>query len=409
MTFTKKTANLNPIVDTVFVVARRAKQDEKENGDVVVNATIGSLYDENNSLVAFDSVFDHYNAIDKRIKAAYASSFTGTDEFKEAVYDWIFQGTNVNLPHSVTATPGGSGAISMAITTCLDENDTLLIPEYAWTSYALMAQENNYQSQTYAMFEDDHFNLNDIKEKVEALRNQQERIVIVINDPCHNPTGYSMTKEEWQELISYFNEVSKTNPCIIINDIAYIDYSNDLSKSRDYLNTFNDMSDNVMAIIGFSTSKSLTSYGLRCGAAIVLSQKEKDVRDVEIVFEKKARAIWSSIPNAAMENFIWVTKENKEAFLKEKDEYITLMKKRSDLFLKESKEAGLDVYPYKEGFFVTLKMKDNEERDIYHEKLLDNHIYTVKVNKGIRIALCSLPIRKIEGLAFKLKEIQKEI
>ncbi len=409
MTFTKKVADLTPIVDTVFAIARRAKEDEKLHGDEVVNATIGALYDEDNQLVAFDSVFDHYNTMPNTTKAAYAPNFTGTTAFKDAIYNWVVQDVNLDLPHSVIATPGGSGAMSMAITTCLDVGDTLLIPSFAWTSYAIMAHENQYQSLTYEMFEDDHFNLNDLKEKVESLLDKQERIVIVINDPCHNPTGYSMTNHEWEELITYLNEVSKTHPCIILNDIAYIDYSYDLSHSRDYLNVFKKMSDNVMVIIGFSISKALTSYGLRCGAAITIANKQEDVRDVEIVFEKKARATWSSIPNGAMENFIWVISENKEAFLKEKDTYIALLKERADLFLKESLDEELSLYPYKEGFFVTLKMNNNEERDIYHEKLMDNHIYTVKVNKGIRIAICSLPLNKIKGLAKKLKDIQKEI
>ena len=48
---------------------------------------------------------------------------------------------------------------------------------------------------------------------------------------------------------------------------------------------------------------------------------------------------------------------------------------------------------------------DNTTRDIYHEALMKNHIYTVKVNKGIRVAVCSLSLDKIKGLAKKMKDI----
>ena len=121
MSFTKKSADLTPIVDTVFAIVSLAKKDIAENGaDVVTDATIGSLYNEEGQLVAFDTVFDHYDAIDHRVKAAYASSFTGNPDYRENVYTWVTQ--NLDLPHSVIATPGGSGvpihscAMKMALT-----------------------------------------------------------------------------------------------------------------------------------------------------------------------------------------------------------------------------------------------------------------------------------------------------
>ena len=84
MSFTKKSADLTPIVDTVFAIVSLAKKDIAENGaDVVTDATIGSLYNEEGQLVAFDTVFDHYDAIDHRVKAAYASSFTGNPDYRE--------------------------------------------------------------------------------------------------------------------------------------------------------------------------------------------------------------------------------------------------------------------------------------------------------------------------------------
>ena len=160
-----------------------------------------------------------------------------------------------------------------------------------------------------------------------------------------------------------------------------------------------------MAVIAFSTSKTLTSYGLRCGAAILLARNVTDVRDAETVMEKTARAGWSNIANAAMENFVWVTTEGKEAYLEEKQKYIDLLKQRSDLFLKEARDCQLPIYPYREGFFITIREKDNAMVEKIHNELMNRHIYTVTVNKGIRVAICSLPIRKIQGLAAKIREV----
>ena len=174
------------------------------------------------------------------------------------------------------------------------------------------------------------------------------------------------------------------------------------------MNCFDSISDNVVVVIAFSLSKSMTSYGLRCGAAIILAQKEQAVQEVKIVFEKNARATWSNINNGAMNMFVDVMKNHKEEYNEERNQYVSLLKERSDIFVQEAKEVGLKHYPYKEGFFVTLSI-DNETRDKYHQALMDQHIYTVKVNNGIRVAVCSLSVDKVKGLAKRMKDIYDQV
>ena len=364
---------------------------------------------EDGKLVAFDTVFDHYDAIDHRTKAAYASSFTGNPDYRKEVWDWVTQGSSLNLPHSVIATPGGTGAVSTSMVTFLDAGQTVILPDIAWGSYSLMAAQDNLKTVKYQMFEGDHFNLASVKNAIEEVHKTQDRIVLVVNSPCHNPTGYSLSDEEWKELTDLLNEAGKTGPVILVNDIAYIDYSYNLAHSRAYMDCFNQFSDQVMGVICFSCSKTLTSYGLRCGAAVIVAKQESDVRDAEIVFEKNARATWSNIPNAAMKNFVWVVTEKRDTFLKEKQKYIDLMKERSSVFLKEAEECGLETYPYKEGFFVTIKVEDNDRAERIHAELMKNHIYTVLVNKGIRVACCSLPVKKAHGLAARMKKIADSV
>ncbi len=57
---------------------------------------------------------------------------------------------------------------------------------------------------------------------------------------------------------------------------------------------------------------------------------------------------------------------------------------------------------------MTLSM-DNDLRDRYHEALMENNIFTVKVNKGIRVAICSMPVSKVKGLAGHMKEILDKV
>ncbi|MCR0262972.1 aminotransferase class I/II-fold pyridoxal phosphate-dependent enzyme [[Clostridium] innocuum] len=406
MSFVKENVNKTPIEDTVFAIVKKAKEAKAAIGaEHVVDATIGSLYNEEGTIVAFDSVFTPYNDIAKETKAAYAASFVGNDSFRKQVYEWIVGGTGSTLAHSVIATPGGTGAVAITLQEILDEGETVILPEIAWGSYKLMATMDNLNVKSYALFEGDHFNLTSLKETCREVMKTQKKLLLVINDPCHNPTGYSMSIEEWKEVVEFLNECSRDVPVVLLNDIAYIDFSYDLEHCRDYIKTFNGFSENVMAVIAFSCSKALTSYGLRCGAAILIAQTDAAVRDVEIVFEKAARATWSNIPNAAMENFTYVTTTNYDAYMKEKAMYVDLLKQRSEIFTSEADACGLVYYPYKEGFFVTVKIEDNDLRDTFHELLMKQHIYTVKVNKGIRVAVCSLSTEKCKGLAKRMKDI----
>lgn len=409
MTFTRSSADLSKINDTVFKVAKLAKEDIEKNGnDLVINATIGSLYDENGKLVALNSVYEHYNQLSSVTKAAYASGFNGNEEYRKEVWNWLVQEKQLNLAHRVIATPGGSGAVSSTFFNILEANETVVIPDIAWSAYQLMADYYNLKTVHYKMFEESHFNMSSFKQACLNTLKNQSRLLVVINDPCHNPTGYSMTLQEWEEVIAFLNECSKKVPCILLNDIAYIDYGFNSDQTRDYLNCFNQLEENVLTVVAFSCSKTCTAYGLRCGAAVLIGKDEKKLDETEIVFEKTARAIWSNVANAAMDNFSWLIKENKAAFLEEKQFYIELLKKRSALFIKEANDCHLPLYPYKEGFFVTIKVQDEKLKQKFHQALMHQHIYTVEVNQGIRIALCSLSLEKISGLAFKIKEVLDE-
>ena len=403
--FTKKNIDHSPIRDSVFSVAAKAAEAIKIYGkDNVVNATIGSLYNEEGELVALKTVFDTYNNIPAVEKAKYAQSFNGNDNFRKAVYNWVC-GDKVKLRHDVIATPGGSGAVSLAIADILDQGETLVLPDIAWGSYKLMASMNNENCRFYSMFDGDKFNLESFVSTCRQVMEKQGKVLAIINDPCHNPTGYSMTNKEWKKLIAAINRLSKKGPFVLLDDIAYIDYSYNLDTCRNYMSNFNDIGENVMIIVAFSSSKTLTSYGLRCGAAVVLAKGEEAVNEFITLSEKSARALWSNIPNAAMENFVLVTGEKLGEFMAEKQEYVELLKKRSRAFVSEALDCGLDCYPYKEGFFVTVKVENKDILAKYHQELMKNNIFAVAVNKGIRVAVCSLPVKQCKGLAPKMKEI----
>lgn len=373
----------------------------------MTDATIGSLYTEAGELAALDCVFDSLKNLDNKVLASYAAGFTGNPDFRQKVIDWVLDG-NSRLYKEVIATPGGTGAVAMTIQECLDPGQTVVLPEIAWGSYNLMAQMNNLEVAKYSLFDDDRFNMDSFREVCTKTMEKQDKLVVVINDPCHNPTGYSMTREEWEEVIAFLNGCSKKCPVVLLNDIAYIDFAFGQKEAKKYFSVFDDISDNMAVVVAFSLSKSMTSYGMRCGAAILMAKNPEIVNQLKTVFEKDARATWSNVNNGAMAMFVDVLDNRLEDYDAERQKYVALLKERSEIFRNEADAAGLAYYPYREGFFVTLSM-DNDLRDRYHEALMENNIFTVKVNKGIRVAICSMPVSKVKGLAGHMKEILDKV
>ncbi len=402
MKFIKQGLSDEVIVDNVFHVSRLAKEAIVKYGEEkVVNATIGALFDEDLKLVAYDSVFNTYDNLPNQNKAQYANSFAGNQEFIQSLNEWLFNNTSMKLPYKALATTGGSGAISLSLLNMLDEDDIVLAPNIAWGSYKLMAEQFKLQYQTYNLIKGDDFDLTYFKECVNNALNQKNKIYIIINDPAHNPTGLSMGKENWDKIIEFLNTYVDKE-IILMNDVAYIDYAFK-DDAKDYMQSFNQANDNIMILMAYSLSKSFTFYGVRLGALYIINKNETNINSVYNVLEKGCRTIWSNVSNAGMVTFDKVMKESKEDYLKEKDKYVRLLEKRSSIFINEAKACSLDIYPYSDGFFITVKCDNNEIRDIWHEKLMENNIFTVKVNLGIRIGICAISIKKVEGLASKIK------
>ena len=392
MTFVKPTSDTSVLNDQVFVLAQKAKEDPDPNK---IDATLGSLLDEKGELLTYQSVFKIYDSLDDKIKASYAKGAAGNQDFLKAVDQHVLE-DRIKLYRRLVATSGGTGAISLTFKNMLETDEAVLLPHIAWGSYQTIAKDYGLKTVLY-----DAFSIDDLILKAKELSQDQDSLLMVINSPAHNPTGMSFKDEEWQKLISALKEIDKPN--VILNDIAYLDYCYDLDKGRSYLECFNDIGAKTMVVITFSLSKTFTFYGLRTGADIIIAQDAKAVDETANVFERSCRALWSNVNNAAMACFVKVMQERRRDYIAEKDQAIRMLEKRSQYFLKELSAAKIPFYPYEDGFFVTLSFEDNKKRDEVHTRLLNDHIYALKVNKGIRIAICSVPFDKLPRLADSVK------
>ncbi len=400
MKFIKKIENQEPMQENVFSVVQKCKEDNDKNK---VNATIGMLYDESGQLVTLKTVYETFDKIDWKDKARYAEGILGDKEFIKTIENWYFKHVNIN--YSTLVTIGGTGAVASCLDNFSQPNDYVILPNVTWDPYYVIINDHKLNYLNFEMIVDNKFNLDGIKACINKIKDKQKNIILIINDPCHNPTGYSMTYNEWKELISYANSL-KDNNIIILNDVAYIDFANAKDPTK-YFETFNDINDNVLIAVATSFSKAMTAYGMRLGALTVVYKNKDHKAEIEEGFKVTARGNWSNPNNGAMKCFNEVLKQP-QAYLEEKQKYIDLINKRAQLFLKYAKEYELPIYKYVEGFFITIKVEP-EILDRFHEALMKHHIYTIKIVGGIRITICSLRLDQIEHTVKTAATLLKEL
>lgn len=401
------------IIDTVFEASQGAIEATKKYGDEnVVNGAFGTYFTEEGKLLTFDSVYRVFDQIDDITKARYAPSILGAPDYREAVKDWLFNSVGLNIECDVIATPGGTGALSSTIKNTLAPGQTVIHPNIGWGPYNTIAKEQRTPIVSYELFnEDDAFNLTSFEETCTKVMNDQGKVLVFINDPCQNPTGYTMTKDEWTGVIDVAKKLSEKGAFIIVHDIAYIDFNLMGDAYKEIFSQFVGLPENILTVVTFSISKTLSAYGMRVGAQVLISSNEKERIKLRNACANSARGYWSTVNTGGMKLFseIALNPELKAHYLKEKESYVELLKERAEIFTQEANEIGLPIYPYKEGFFITIRVDRQVIKNELHLKLKTLNIFFVNVYGGLRVAICSIPKHKVKGLAKRVKVALDEL
>jgi aromatic-amino-acid transaminase len=374
--------------------------------DKVVDSTIGAIQDDEGRFVALPSVVAHYRQL-LYDDLMCVTPIVGSPEFQRAVIDFVFQKYYPKDSYSgAVATVGGNGAIRHVFKNYLEHGETVLIPDFYWVNYPTIANENDRTVAKYEMFDENNsFSLVSLKEQVVKLSKVQNNIVIVFNTPAHNPSGYSMTDVDWKNVLDFLKACAcdQEKKFIVLVDIAYLDYAGDSASTRSFMQQFDQLPANILVTMAFSMSKSFTMYGLRCGALVAVSSSEEIINEFLQVNAASSRGVWSTVPRGA-QRFMADVMNNaalRDCIDKERKCYVELITKRASLFLAEADKVKLPVLPYKAGFFIAVPAKESVK---VADRLKQQNIFVLPLEKGLRIAICAIPTFQIHGLAGKIKE-----
>jgi len=395
-----------PADDPIFALNREATE-RRARGEVIINATVGALLDDEGKLAILPSSARAVREVPDDEWAAYAP-ISGTPDFLRAVIADLFEGHRGLADTAIAAaTPGGSGALRHAIANYLEPGQALLTTSFFWGPYLTLADEADRRVATFEMFKrgpDGAVQGIDVASMDRALGEllaKQGRALVFLNDPCHNPTGYSMTPAEWNEVANCLKEHGKRGPVTVMLDMAYTAYA--ANDPRAHFGRVLELLDNVGVLFAWSASKSFTHYGLRVGAIVACIPDAKERAMTEAAFSYSCRGTWSNCNRGGLRAItrLLVDPELSAACKTEREGLKRLLTARVNSFNTHAKDAKLRYPRYEGGFFVTIFHDDAQAKAA---RMREQGVFVVPQKGALRVALCSVAERDVPRLVKSLAE-----
>lgn len=212
------------------------------------------------------------NAIKKAdIKVLEYSHSAGNESYRKKLSNY-YKNFNINIDYSdIIITNGGSEAISIAMMTCFNPGDEIIIPEPFYANYNGFSVAANVTVKPIKSTIENGFALPPISE-FEKLITPKTKGIMICNPG--NPTGYLYTRAELEAL----KDLVKKYDLFLLSDEVYREFCYD---GKEYISVMhlNGIENNVILLD--SISKRYSACGARIGAMI---SKNKEVMAAALKF-----------------------------------------------------------------------------------------------------------------------------
>ncbi|WP_442590721.1 pyridoxal phosphate-dependent aminotransferase [Pedobacter sp. AW31-3R] len=229
----------------------------KKEGKKVYHLNIGQP-----DIATPDVMLDAIKNIDFNVWAYTASEGTLAYRLKLTEY-YNKLGYNIT-PEDILVTLGGSEAITIAMQTCVNEGDEIIIPEPFYANYNGFACMSNVVVKPILSHIENGFALPPIEE-FEKLITPKTKAIIICNP--NNPTGYLYAKEELDELKALCLE----HDLFLFSDEAYREFCYD---GREFISPMHLEGLDEHVVVLDTVSKRYSACGARLGCMIT---KNKEV------------------------------------------------------------------------------------------------------------------------------------
>jgi len=394
--------------------------EAKQKADDKYNATIG-IATENLHTMHLPIVMSFIKNMQPSEVLRYAPSFGIPDLRKAWKEDMInknpsLKGKSISLP---VVTNGITHGISVFSDMFLDPDDVVIFPDKMWgNNNLIMAVRGDAQIVNYEMFNHKGgFNIDAFEKRVHEEANNNYKVIVFLNFP-NNPTGYTITEAEGDQIVKILTDIAKAGTNVIaVSDDAYFGLRYEETPIKESIFARLCQCDQrLLAVKLDGATKEMFVWGLRVGFITFGTKITGDHAEFYDSLERKtAGNIRGTISNASHLSQSIILKALKsndyDQQRREKIAILTNRAKKVKEVLKNSKYySAFEMYPFNSGYFMCLKLKTvNAESLRIH--LLDKYkVGLIAIgSQDIRIAFSSVDEQYIPELFEKIYQGVKDL
>ncbi len=389
-----------PVDDPIFALDAEAKR-RAAAGEAVVNATLGTLMEDDGRLAVLPTVYEAFERID-RIGASSYAPLAGTPAFRKAVIADVFGDSPLAESAVAVATAGGTGAIHCGISGFLEHGQAVYTTNWHWGPYEILARHAGRSLRTFPMFDArGGFDLTSFEQGLAALVEEQGRALVLLNFPCHNPTGYSLQPAEWAGISRVLRAIGERAPTSLLVDLAYARYAG--PEAAQWVELMRPATESCTLLVAWSASKAFAQYGARIGAIVAVSPDPEERTRIQGALTWVCRGTWSNCNHMGMLAItdLLVDPVLAQRVERERARLRSLLSERVATFNREAARVGLRTPRYEGGFFVLVFTPDAKE---VAEAARSRGVYVVPGKGALRVAISSTPALDVRRLVEALAE-----
>jgi aromatic-amino-acid transaminase len=243
-----------------------------------VNLGVGVYYDDNGKLPLLECV----QKAEEKMMAAHAARgylpIDGIAAYDAAVKALVFGGESELVKSGRVATVqglGGTGALRVGADFLKKLNPAakVLISDPSWENHRALFTQAGFQVENYPYYDAARRGIN-FDGMLTALNTAPAGTVVVLHACCHNPTGYDLTPQQWDQVVA----AVKARKLVAFLDMAYQGFGAGIAEDGMAVQKFIASGEDFFVSTSFS--KSLSLYGERVGALSVLCQNKDEAARV---------------------------------------------------------------------------------------------------------------------------------
>ena len=293
------------------------------------------------------------------------------------------------------ATPGGTGALGLAMSLAVRRGSSKIwISDPSWSNHAHIARTVGAQSAAYR-YRADAPGVTDIDAVIDDLKHASAGDAVIVQGPCHNPSGVDLDSDGWRALAELF----ETRGLLPIIDVAYHGLGRSLDEDIGGVRTLWAACENV--VLSYSCSKSFGLYRDRAGCLMVKADSESKAAAVLSHLADISRAYYSMPPAhgpavvAAILGDPALTKQWRDELSEMTDRIVSLRRDFAAELAASSKTTAMNRIAEEKGMFSLLPLREGGAAQLAEQAA----IYMPSFG---RINIAGLPETSIADVAKKI-------